>query len=775
MAHVTVQSVELPTLVLTNAASKSEAHRKLLSFALNKSLLPVIPESTVPLGLHLHPDVHAKLSQAAAKHGMSDSVAFGCLVNAALINLQAAEKSDHKHINAIKGDFEQLLLVGGAKAEKRPDQCKFWMNLASELALGKVVMAEASTGVGKGICIVSAAVMAVNQGKTPVVIAAPTIKTLTQLWKEFASAPVQKKAKSITASFLPGKQEFVDDILLKEYVDLSPSPHVEIKAWIEAGAPSRCGSALSDSSTRAGITPRWLVEDLKLIAPDIRAEDFAISENSSPDCKGAEQLAIFKAAAAEADIVFCTQTMLARLSLIGWSMLPKITEADEDGVRINTPVFLIDEAHLFESTMASVASKALSLHSLRSRMVSARKKMGAGPSSALGKGSNALRKLMNICTDAYSGDEINLGKSGGDDQGLALSLLGPVRALQGILKTGGSMGKVARIKDDREAISALLKVLSGEAQDKCTLSFSPHIHYPLFSMGPSSVKGKLANVWSAASGGVGLVSATFWLPSWNGTPRVNYMRDILNLPIERVSTPSPVEWKEIYIAPKRYLPSKAIAGRLAPPSQPTPESIDLWCQNQAGYIYDFFLTAKGGTLVLCTSYDQIKSLSKHLVAAGIDEVQLVVNSGSLVKDQKKYIEIHASGVKPVWLVLGPGWTGVDLVQTELGEDGELHPVDPSVDTLLTDLIITRIPFGLNRSLTQLARVERNFKSTTDEAMLLLKQGLGRLIRRSGLKDRRVILLDGRLQQSNLSTYMSSAVRDAYLLLGKYGKKAIFPI
>jgi CRISPR type IV-associated DEAD/DEAH-box helicase Csf4 len=97
---------------------------------------------------------------------------------------------------------------------------------------------------------------------------------------------------------------------------------------------------------------------------------------------------------------------------------------------------------------------------------------------------------------------------------------------------------------------------------------------------------------------------------------------------------------------------------------------------------------------------------------------------------------HAKGLRPVMLGLGGAWTGIDLTDPS---------VPPERDNLLTDLVIVRMPVGLNRTNSALARIERSgTASISNEALLTFKQGLGRLIRRTGVTDRRIWILDGRI-------------------------------
>ena len=69
------------------------------------------------------------------------------------------------------------------------------------------------------------------------------------------------------------------------------------------------------------------------------------------------------------------------------------------------------------------------------------------------------------------------------------------------------------------------------------------------------------------------------------------------------------------------------------------------------------------------------------------------------------------------------------------------------DNVLTDLVIPRLPFGANQSLTHLWRVKHRPGVPWDllDASFRFKQALGRLVRRQGLPaNQRIFVLDGRL-------------------------------
>ena len=76
--------------------------------------------------------------------------------------------------------------------------------------------------------------------------------------------------------------------------------------------------------------------------------------------------------------------------------------------------------------------------------------------------------------------------------------------------------------------------------------------------------------------------------------------------------------------------------------------------------------------------------------------------------------------------------------------------DPTRDNLLTDLVIPAVQFGLDRGTTHFARVtDMGFYAELRAAQRRWRQGIGRLVRHEGVQNRRLWLLDGRLQLDTL--------------------------
>lgn len=769
---VSVTSVCLPDIMLIRSANKLKAHKALVNHALNKGLLPIIPasEDTITLTLMLHSEVRVRLSVIAKEHGMTVAGAFAAMANAGLQSIESISKKDEILKSKFHSKIAGKLLVGKDK-EDRPQQREFWSHLATGLQLKKVGMNEASTGVGKGICIVSAAIMKARQSTIPVIVASPTLKGTGQLWKEFEEDAPQAAAKGLDVALLPAKAEIVDDTRLRAYLVDNPDPAVQ--EWVNNGAPNNVDTTLSRAAERQGTTLNWLMDDLRAIATNLRAEDFAVNDTTLETSEGARQLAVLREYAANAHIVFCTQAMLARISIGQWNLLPLIREKREDDTPVNEPVVIIDEAHLFEEIMAGAMSNDMSLQGLKYRLKDAYDATNSKTGSALDKAIKTVEKLTQECKDVYNGETIKLVDSSWKEptrtaQQICSTVLPLLQDLKKLFQTKGAMQTVVSIKNDKEVVTQIIKTLDGSITDRLYLEYTAARHYPLFRVGPASVKRNLGHIWSTATGGVALVSATFYLPSGQGGMTCDYMREVLALPLTRMDIPPPVVWKEIYNSPTLYLPHGSVAQSLVPPDDDSPDKLDAWTFAQADHIGNIADSAKGGTLVLCTSYAQVNSLKRHLVSSNMEADRIVANSGRLVDDQKRYVALHAMENRPVWLVLGPGWAGIDLVEKgKLAED----------DTLLTDLVITRMPIGINRSVTMQTRINQSqFRPIGQEAMLRLKQGLGRIIRRGGLKDRRIWLLDGRLVTSVVkpsSTFMAELVSGVYRLIERYKKRNEF--
>jgi CRISPR type IV-associated DEAD/DEAH-box helicase Csf4 len=83
--------------------------------------------------------------------------------------------------------------------------------------------------------------------------------------------------------------------------------------------------------------------------------------------------------------------------------------------------------------------------------------------------------------------------------------------------------------------------------------------------------------------------------------------------------------------------------------------------------------------------------------------------------------------------------------------------------VIATLIIPKLPFGLNRSLSYHARLARSRKQGAMDVMetvIRFKQGLGRLIRLENQpKNRRILVLDGRLRMPEYKGFLGPFMRE----------------
>lgn len=401
-------------------------------------------------------------------------------------------------------------------------------------------------------------------------------------------------------------------------------------------------------------------------------------------------------------------------------------------------VLLIDEAHLFERAVASANQVRFSTFSATHALRQIMEVQGA--SAAAKKALSAVKNLAS-CIDALVG----LGESVQSRKGDAFispdAQAGLVEALSLCQSTLGSnkLQKLAHRDLFLGALRNVARAVSGEIQDAWVLERTSVRGYPAMRSGPSSVAMQLRDIWNTAAGGVGLVSATMYALNEEGEYRCDYMRLLLNLPLARVTTPSPVREKHLTQIPTLHIPSKALAAQLVPPSERNTALEDLWHGHLARIVTHVASRARGGTLVLCTAYADTEGLAK-LLGPEFGERLVVQSPGRRFQGFKNdFCGLHSRGVRPILLAVGTAWTGVDL-----SDSGVVAPED----FLLTDLVITRLPVSLNQSLSMQQRVSgMGLYPLINEALLTLKQGLGRLIRRDGVQDRHIWFLDGRVHPS----------------------------
>jgi len=178
-----------------------------------------------------------------------------------------------------------------------------------------------------------------------------------------------------------------------------------------------------------------------------------------------------------------------------------------------------------------------------------------------------------------------------------------------------------------------------------------------------------------------------------------------------------------------------------------------WHEDISRYILDAHKSAKGGMLVLATSFADVK-----LQVAGLESLPDTVLAQSpevsLASLRLRFLDLTAKGQRPVLIAVGSAWTGFDIY-------------DEKMPDALTDLVIMNAPFGvIKRTLSRMLKMNQksgNFEISY-QVLVLVRQAIGRLIRSPDTPhNRRIHWLDARIHHSSMSGILSSVKR----FLGKY--------
>lgn len=648
--------------------------------------------------------------------------------------------------------------LAGKGYTRRKEQEKLFRAIAVAHNRNKILIGEASTGSGKGMALCMSAVYSAEIGNR-VVIAAPTIQVMSQLWSEYnhiIDAP--------PAAFLMGRQEFVSKGRLEQIIDDPDAMDVDAaRDWLLSGGLSH---------EEVSFDAKWLTASLHKVAPKFPYRDVVLTANDTDAGNVAyrEQFV----AASEAQVIFCTHTMLAmdiqlrgrdfanneerqaefmgllEMALEGKTGRERITiqkqmyakeKAMSEGVIPGGfNALLVDEAHLLEQNIANAMSDTLSFFTMRSNIRAIAKDIGLKPESfdkvfakIVAKGGAGLNILLN---------------GGGEHESVIYTLKDALKAATQIIKKADDNKKKMSPKG-LSALSSLrsqrLVLRSGLTSLEnynayVSLSWSPMRQYPQLNVGVQSVNDALDVLWASAERGA-LVSATLYLPPPQG---VVYSQRKLNISDNRIMAIDPIEtpWltKEVTV----HLPkSVENEGRLLlmPPRNifETEEEMlkeeSRWHDEVASQIAHVSSRAKGGSLVLTTSYRTIEELGERLKEE-LGE-RLVIHNKDTPFDTilGSYMERYYAGMRPVFLATGRAWTGLDISDKRNGA---------AKDNAVSDLIIPRIPFRTNRSSTHLARASRYFFNEHNESALTFKQGIGRLKRHDKTPKKNLWVLDARL-------------------------------
>ena len=687
------------------ASQRSQWARDRLADALERELQPVaVPlQDVVSFTSTMNPALATRLKGLAEAKGMPLARLTAGLLEALRISAQGAtcEPAPVKAAFGIPGQDKvrevlfPLLEQSAAGAEK-----------------GKIVFAEAATGTGKGRMIAALAANAAAKGDS-VVISAPLAVT----WQLIDALKGIREAEVAGITMSLGRPNFISPERLLEWA--VENEREGVAAWVEQGGKPLSARTIGASSV-INHELCWMLEDALELAEDLPVDAIMLSPDDDDECPAQQLYKAMRSNHAEAGIILCSHYMLAtHVRLLQIRGLAGEGEDEELADSLSLPQFIdtliVDEAHLLEQAFSAIYSHTLRLRPLI-RAIEDHVSRGKAPAV---KALNALgQEVLTTVKQAKGGGSLVCQLD--DVPRLEPVLRDALSALEGIgLKSLDGGAKVAI----RVAMRAIKDALSGRS--RLRMELTPIRHFPMLVSGRANLQKALLSLWDSVAGAV-LVSATIYA---NDDSAV-LTRWKLEVPPARA----------VYLPPVH--PAWTTEPVLLHPAKNTiePDDSPEWADEAAGLIGVIAEGAKGGTLVLCTSHQNAEMLHARLSESLGTRLILQTKLNSASMCVAHYKRLYQQGDRPVWLGLGAAWTGIDLSDEQVS--------DPSDDSMLSDLVITRLPVGLNRSLTHERRIEiAGFKIVTLEAVWQLRQGLGRLVRRPGVIGKNLWVLDSRLDSN----------------------------
>lgn len=746
--------VNIPPMAASSFAgqSKAAAIRQLATLAVTDGLAllePVMSSSEKWIDFSVCPEVLDASAAVSEKTGLPIGKVISGYIAAAYTKIHGADPE------AVPAPKEKQISATVNQDIRTQAQQRFYGQIREAMFTpdARYVLAEGGTGIGKTRVI--AGLAAEMAPKYRVVVAAPTVENIYHHVNEWYTVT---GGNGVGIGVVLGKGQFFDPELLSDLCEsnedtiaIPDEAKERALAWVRKGALPPSGSP-SSSLLRACPGISHLIDDLLFVTPEFEAytELIAIPYNRGPGENEGESLdtgpyreAI--AAAAEAPVVYCTHAMLAnhiRLMKLNPEAVSSLGEFQ---------ALLVDEAHLLESAVANASTEGLSLFSLLHTL-----RQGESRQKVRDAAIASCLSLMEICSKGELDEglfwkaEIKESSRWKEFCAEASSLLTHLSELT--KKSRGRAGGGERNAQILSAQAALLRFLSPQ-NSPVHLKLSPVRKFPSLTVGSRTVV-PLFETFFESMKKVLLTSGTLFLEKDSGELSPQYILRNLGLDINTPGlvalAPVKTPWLHDCVTFHYAEPGSSmyfeppVADSAAYKDNPGRYDIDRhgWLSQLAGSIQMITRSVAGGTLVLCTSYEDIGTI-RRIIGDDLDGRLMVAGRGMSTRLQKaQFISRAKAGERPVWLALGGAWTGLDLSDPEL-------PVNE--DKILTDLVIAKLPFNLNQSMSYLVRtaVGKGFRKLAarvreQEAAFWFKQGVGRLIRRPGVTDRHLWILDGRL-------------------------------
>ena len=669
----------------------------------------------------------------------------------------------------------------------REQQKTIFSNMLDAFDQGYCAMMEADTGVGKSLATLAAAADWLSKNNGRFLIAVPTKALAAQLLEESKKIALLSKVSTV----IYAKSDFVSHSLLSLFINQVDEQIAErVQTWIQTQI------ALSKTSSTA-----WLVEDLIDFVPEFGFVSLCTLDELEDDDDDA--WLTYKSQfdkESSSRLVICTHAMLAYDVIVRRKKDQRIAQKNNDGLfnfseergpasskltkkqLINQgiiesldgnnnshlppyDVVVVDEAHLFEATVAQALSLKCGFWVIESALKHLKSKAGEPKLNA------ALADVRNVFGQIYKalGNdgmlEISLSKLISNHRKLAsdaLLVLGNLMESMNEFSVSSKQQKTssyARYNRQKYALSAFLETVE---YNPGVISFSPEKKYASVHAASKKPDYILDYLYRTTKSVIAL-SATLTIPR-NGSDDYEIMANNLYFPKnERRKFYAPVRSGFL----TRGVALECVADSAFLPINNTGQSdyvdqLSAWSKGVAKKIESDYHQGIGGMLVLNTSYASISSITKE-IDSGIPCI-VAKPDYPLSRQKADFISLAKKGLRPIWFGIGGAWTGLDVSGKDIGVSAEF-------DNVLTNLVITRLPIGLNRSTFVYASGSSfNIFKESFESYLIFKQGLGRLVRRDGLpKNRKITILDPRVS-GGASNFLFKTLASALIPYEERAKK-----
>ncbi len=724
--------------------------------AIERSLEPkeVAPGDQIRIPIYVSEDEAKRIERIGRLQKMRLPHAIGALVEAYLQFEATRNRNGRQSTMPVNGEREKL-------------QSKMFEGVTTGIAGGRIVLAEGGTGLGKSHVIARVAQHHIAENSEGRVgIFAPTLAILNQLLKAYRSELADRNdplPRHSSIAVVLGRQQFVDEAKLRLTAEILMGRSEEEAAiasaalrWLEDGGPLLTEASMALAREHRELA--YLVDDLAEAAPGFPVETCVL--DSKQDNRASEIYEGLRARAQDASVVFTSTTMMCLDSYL--------RRLDRSPILPDFTLGLFDEGHQLEDQISTIESTEMSLMELSYRLRVLHRSPWAGEHRARTLAESALdasKQLEATCRQFPEVETVH-SRSGENDE-LWKEAREYAEALADRLKQ--LTKRLAKTNHEflhpfQHAADTCARFASGK--EMCWISFSPVRRYARLITGPVILRRSFEHLWGLLPAAA-LFSGTLLLPSSTGAMSGRYMRMKLWIPDDRVHFCEPCTPSWNYQLPTLYYPSLKAAKKLQFTlfkSENGEAEYGTWLRRCSKLLVEkVAATAKGGILVLTPAYRDIDDLCRQLRKDGYPDVIEHSPRTTLTTAIADFKERSRAGRRPLFVATGGAWTGIDISDNE-------QP--PEADFLLTDLVILRVPIGGAISSVQLARKDFMFDSIIYDAAILLRQGLGRLIRRNGLKDRRIWFLDGRIYFAKVG---ASAYKRASYSINLYLRREPFEL